>query len=92
MKGLKNKDWHRADIKCALEKRGYTFARIARERGLVPDGASMVLWKPWSTLEAVVAEILGVKPQTIWPSRYDRNGKHLGTKAILAARRDRRNI
>lgn len=79
-------DWHPADIKAALAKavdaqgRGYSFARIANEHGYVSNSPNTVLWRPWSTMERIVADIVGVEPWTIWPSRYDRAGKHLGTR------------
>ncbi len=63
-------DWHPADIKAALAKRGYTFARIAREEGLCPTSPNAVLFKTWRRIERAVARILGTPPESIWPSRY----------------------
>jgi len=72
------KDWHPADIKASLAKKGYTFARVAREYGCVArNSANSVLHKPWSQIERIVAGIIGVKPSEIWPSRYDRRGRPL---------------
>lgn len=92
-KQRKNKDWHHADIKCALAKKlgpdnkGYSFARIAREHGYVSNSPNTVLWTPWSTMERIVADLIGVTPQTIWPSRYDRHGNHLGTQIVNAKKK-----
>ncbi|WP_073971669.1 helix-turn-helix domain-containing protein [Salmonella enterica] len=33
----KSQDWHRADIKSALEKRGITLRDLSRQAGLSPD-------------------------------------------------------
>ena len=38
----------------------------------------MVKYKPWSAMEKTVADIIGVQPMEIWPSRYDSAGKPLG--------------
>lgn len=70
-------DWHPADIKAALAKAGYTFARIAREYGYVSNAPNGVLHKSWSHMERIVSEILGVPAFKIWPSRYDRRGRPL---------------
>lgn len=74
------KDWHRADIKGRLDKRGYSFARIARENGYVSNAPNTVLRRPWPKMERIVAGIIGVKPQTIWPSRHDKTGQPHRTK------------
>lgn len=63
-------DWHPADVKAALAKRGYTFARIAREHGYRDNSPSAVLRRPWAPVEKIVARIIGVKPEVIWPTRY----------------------
>lgn len=71
-------DWHPADIKCAMDKKGYSFARIAREYGCIArNSPNSVLRKPWSHMEKIVAGIIGVRPADIWPSRYDRRGNPL---------------
>ena len=68
------KDWHPADIKAALEKAGWSFARIARERGYARRSPANVLRIPWAPMEAIVGDIIGVAPQQIWPTRYDAQG------------------
>lgn len=75
-------DWHPADIKAALAKAGgYTFARIAREHGYASNAPNSVLHKPWSHMEQIVADIIGVRPADIWPSRYDRRGQPLRSRS-----------
>jgi len=63
-------DWHPADIKAALEKRGYSFRRIAREMGYAMKSCDSVLRRPFGPVEERVAEIIGVPAATLWPSRY----------------------
>ncbi len=70
-------DWHRADIKAALEKQGYSLADISKLEGLQPLTANNVLRKPYPRIESRIASILGFEPQDIWPSRYDANGRPL---------------
>lgn len=70
-------DWHPADIKAAMAKKGWTFARVAREYGYAPSGPNMVMWKAWPVVEQIVADIVGVHPSDIWPSRYDQRRQPL---------------
>lgn len=63
-------DWHRADIKAALAKKGWTLGSIAREYGYARTSPPVVLRRPWLRMEAILAELLGVAPWDIWPSRY----------------------
>jgi len=89
---VKRKDWHPADIKAALAKKGYTFARIAREYGYGERSPNTVLWKSWSPMEKIVAEIIGTHPKFIWPSRYDSKGNSLRTRIRVARERAVGNV
>lgn len=68
-------DWHRADIKAAIEKSGWSLRRLALAHGYNPKSLSLVLHTPWPKAEAIVADAIGVPAHRIWPSRYDRTGK-----------------
>jgi len=72
-------DWHPADIKAALAKAGFTFAKIARDYGF-KGSAQTVLQKPWPTIEAIIGKILNLHPSEIWPSRYDAQGNPLRSR------------
>lgn len=61
-------DWHPADVKAALEKRGVSLRRLAKECGY--SHIQRVLVSPWWAAEQVVASALGLKPEQIWPNRY----------------------
>lgn len=63
-------DWHRADIKAALEKKGVSLADIARACNLAEGGASNVFRGSSQNIQNEIARVLGVKPEVIWPSRY----------------------
>lgn len=83
-------DWHPWDIRAALGKRGYTFALIARELNLAKCSAQDVLRKPSPNIQNKVADIIGVKPWEIWPSRYDDNNEPLhryGSRTLAANKR-----
>ena len=61
-------DWHKADIKAALQKRGITLTHLAKKHGYAH--IQKVLTGPWWAAEQIVAQALGMRPETIWPSRY----------------------
>lgn len=67
-------DWHKADIKAALEKKGYTFMSLCRELGYKGDPIRNCLHVPSPKYERIVAEVIGHSVQTIWPTRYHVDG------------------
>jgi len=67
--------WHRADIKCQLEKLGITFKALGLEAGYGPRSASRVQVFWWPAIERLVANKLGVEPWEIWPERYNDYGQ-----------------
>ncbi len=79
-KATEKTDMHPADIKAALAKKGYTFARIAREHGYAPNSPNAVLNRSWPAVEEIVGRILRKSPRSIWPSRYQ------GRKLVTARR------
>jgi Ner family transcriptional regulator len=68
-KGMTPADWHPADVKAALEKRGLTLSRLADRYGY--SHFQRVLTTRWWAAEQIVADALGKRPQEIWPSRYE---------------------
>lgn len=71
----KQQDWHRADIKAALEKAGWTLRKLSIARGYCPGALCNPLNMPWPKGERIIADALGTTPQVIWPSRYREDGK-----------------
>lgn len=67
-------DWHRADIKAALEKRGWSLRRLSAHHGYAAGSILLALQRPWPRAEKIIAAAIGFKPQQIWPSRYHANG------------------
>lgn len=64
-------DWHPWDIKAALGKKGYSMTRVGVENGYHKVSPFDALRKSWPAMERIIADIIGVEPWVIWPSRYD---------------------
>lgn len=69
------KDWHPADIKAALHKKGITLKGIADAYGLTSSSTlSSVFTRSYPLNEKRIADAIGVHPMVIWPSRYNADG------------------
>jgi Ner family transcriptional regulator len=68
----KKLDWHPADVLAALKKRGKTLTGVSQAHGYHATAAGKALKKSWPALEILIAAELGLRPEDIWPSRYDR--------------------
>lgn len=78
-------DWHPADIKAALHKRGITLMGIAEAYGLTSSSTlSAALVRSYPANEKRIAKALGLHPKVIWPSRYYESGdpKPRGFRAV----------
>jgi len=78
----KQQDWHRADIKAALEKAGWTLRKLAITRGYSSGVLRNPLNAPWPKGERVIAEAIGTTAQTIWPSRYNEDGTPISGRQV----------
>ncbi|MBA4381794.1 MAG: transcriptional regulator [Sideroxydans sp.] len=68
-------DWHPADIKAALHKRGITLAGIAQAYGMNSSSSlSSTFTRSYPLNEKRIADAIGVHPMVIWPSRYNKDG------------------
>ncbi|TQV63933.1 MAG: transcriptional regulator [Halothiobacillaceae bacterium] len=64
-------DWHPADIIAAIKKNGWTISALSRHQGYASPGTlRRAIERKWPKGEAIIAEAIGVKPEDIWPSRY----------------------
>lgn len=70
MKARTKVDWHRADIKAALEKSGWSLRQIALENGLSENTIAKALSIRYPRAQMLIARAIGVAPELIWPSRY----------------------
>lgn len=63
-------DWHNADIKAALEKKGTNFEQLAKANGIKGSTLRNALRFKYPKSQRIIAECIGVAPEEIWPSRY----------------------
>jgi Ner family transcriptional regulator len=84
-------DWHRADIKAALEKRGLPLSRLARSNGYARGSASTALLIQWPKMERLIAAAIGLQPQEIWPTRYNKDGEPMPRGTISSQQRTLKN-
>jgi lambda repressor-like predicted transcriptional regulator len=84
-KKASREDWHPADIKAALHKRGITLRAIADAYGLSDHTSlSAAMVRSYPINERRIADAIGIHPKEIWPSRYNDDGspKPRGFRAI----------
>lgn len=73
-KNQSDQDWLPAYIIYQLALKGMTVRRLSLQRGYSSSALNMALRQPWLKAEKIIADFLGVPPETIWPSRYNWNG------------------
>lgn len=88
-KGKGRHDWHPADVKAALEKKGLSLAKLAKANGY--SHFQRVLTTHWWAAEQIVAKALDTTADQIWPSRYaeSRDRAQRMTRNISVDRRGR---
>ena len=69
-----------AQARCFWQRKKVKPSQASRERKdlRAAVGPSMVKYKPWPAMEKTVADIIGVHPMEIWPSRYKADGSPVG--------------
>ncbi len=66
-------DWDKADIKHALEKKGWNILQLAKASGYSNASALRKAFdSSYPKAERIIATAIGVTPETIWPSRYEK--------------------
>ena len=69
-------DWHPAKIKAEVEQVGWSLRQLGFHHGYTGDSSlSEVFRRPWPTVEKIIADTIGQRPEVIWPTRYDSKGK-----------------
>lgn len=66
--------WTKAQIKAALEDKGWSCRQLSFSRGYTSNAVQTALHKPYPAVERIISSVLGVDPDVIWPERYDENG------------------
>jgi Ner family transcriptional regulator len=67
-------DWHKTEVIAALHKRNLSLSFIGVSANLSRSALARALREPYPNGERIIAEALEMRPQDIWPSRYDANG------------------
>lgn len=76
-------DWHPAFIVYQLRLKGLSLRRLARLSGYAASSGTCAMYAPFPKIERLIADAIGVEPQTIWPSRYDEDGIPKGPRRRL---------
>jgi len=63
-------DWTSKRILCEIQERGMTLEQLAIRNGRNPNSFRHVWKRPNKINEGIIADFLGLKPETLWPSRY----------------------
>ena len=80
-------DWHPADIRAAISKKGTNMAELARHHGYssaTPFYNALKISYP--KIERIIADFLDTTPEEIWPSRYEKPHVDFKTHHYDAAR------
>lgn len=62
-------------VKFQLRARRTSLSQIARELGLTRGSVAQVFLQPYPRMERAVAARLDLRPEQIWPERYDEHGQ-----------------
>jgi len=80
-------DWSKARIRFAVHDRGLTFKGLTLASGYRSvDAVAQCLHRPYPKVERILAEAIGERPETIWPSRYPVNNKTKTSTTAVAGK------
>lgn len=71
--------WDRHSIKAELARRGYTLTSLALDNGLHESACRRALHSSCLPGAQVIAKVLGVPVQELWPDRYLQRRRHIAT-------------
>jgi Ner family transcriptional regulator len=63
--------WSNQFIVYRLHERGTSLRKLDAANGYSPNTLQSALRRPWPKAERIIAAAIGVRPETIWPSRYN---------------------
>lgn len=71
------RDWHKAQVKAAIEMAGTSLSEIARKNGLHPSAVQHAVkvrpGGPLLRIKRIIAATIGRSPHEVWPSLFDRD-------------------
>ncbi|WP_226781869.1 helix-turn-helix domain-containing protein [Oceaniglobus trochenteri] len=68
-------DWE--GIKAALHRKGMTFGELSVRSGLTRTACGKVKNATNYAAQKAIADFLGYKPESLWPSRYPKGGPRI---------------
>jgi len=66
-----------AFLKLIAASKGLRVRDLARANGISGTAIYNALYEPWPKGEKILSDILGIKPQVLWPERYDQEGRRI---------------
>lgn len=61
-------------LKYQLKTRGFSLAQLARDHGVTRQTMAAAIVSPNRRCEQIIANALGLTPESIWPERYHSKG------------------
>lgn len=71
---LQDPEKRRAWVIYQLKLQGESLASVARKSGVTKQQTQKAMSAPYPRMEKVIADALGLKPQHLFPDRYDADG------------------
>lgn len=65
-------DWHRAKVIAELHMKGWSMRELSKQNGYKGNTLATALDKPYLSAEKIIAAVIGVAPELIWPTRYEK--------------------
>lgn len=72
--------WHPADIIAAVRKRGTSLQRLSIAHGFSPFTMNKAVRHCFPACHAIIADVIEVPRQQIWPQFYEVDGSRLSTR------------
>ncbi|HGG6424507.1 TPA: transcriptional regulator [Salmonella enterica subsp. enterica serovar Kottbus] len=63
-------DWSPEVVQAALKRKGMKVSSLERIKGVKPGTVRNVFYRKCPAYEQEIADLIGVPPSLIWPSRY----------------------
>lgn len=76
--------WDRHSTLAEIKRRFGSLNALAASAGIDPAHLSVALGGPYPKGERIISRALGIKPQQLWPDRYDAKGRRLRSRPTAA--------
>jgi Ner family transcriptional regulator len=82
--GTPTQHWDRHSILAEIKRRFGSLNALAARAGIAPGHLSVALGEAYPKGERIISRALGIKPQLLWPDRYDAKGHRLRSRPTAA--------